>query len=425
MSEAIEIALTHNLDIQAEKENINLRVATSLTEKSRFDSTLQINTSLKKFIPSQDVFAIGVEWTKPLKWGGETGIVLQQLRTDTTFQAVNSTDQGDLLFKIRQPLLKGFGRAIKQTPLKIAKTEIEISHQVFLSRVTETLLNVITLYWELVFQENNFLVKQSSLKLAHQLLELNRTKVELGLLAPIEILVAESSIALREEAVLIAQKGREDTEDQLKQLLNREETLLPSDLPIEEEARFNLNDLLLLAKQNRPEIEAARLQIQNRLLSMQAADNQIRPSLDFLGTVGSNESWEAGFLFTYPIENRAAAAGLAIETAQQKKMQLAKEKLLSQVTLEVMEGERRTRTDFERVTTTRRALALARKQYIAAEERFRLGLLASHDLIEFQNEVATASINAIRAIVDYNVALAKLDRVTGRLLSKYKIESTD
>ncbi len=66
------------------------------------------------------------------------------------------------------------------------------------------------------------------------------------------------------------------------------------------------------------------------------------------------------------------------------------------------------KTDFERIRATQRALELAKKQLLAGEERFQLGLISSHDIITFQNDVAIASVNALRALIDYNKSRANL-----------------
>jgi outer membrane protein TolC len=462
--DAIQIALTHNPDIQLEKETISLREAALLRESARFNSTLQGRANQQRLARSstsrletglpiatilkQDDLDLSLEWKRPFIWGGEYSLGLRELRTDATFQAENPTYRSDLFLKITQPLLKGFGKTIRQGPLTIAKTEVDVAHHLLRARVTDILLKVMTLYWELFFQRENLLIQQDSLERANQLLSLNQAKVDLGLLAPIEILVAKSSIASREEAVLVAQKGMEDADDQLKQLLHQDETpgsglLFPTDTPTGAAVDFNAKDLLPLVLQKRPEIEAARLQAQNKGLSVQVAENQLRPSLDLVGAIGPSGTgqtlsrsldplfssgdfyrWEAGLLLTYPIGNGAAVASLAMEKAEHRIREIERDRWIGQVALEVREGDRRVRTDFKRVQTAQHAQALAHKQYAAQEERFRLGFLASHDLIEFQNEVAASSVNAVRAITDYNIALARLDRATGMLLQNYQISIT-
>jgi outer membrane protein TolC len=462
--EAIHIALQHNPDIQIEQHNIALREAGVQIEAAQFDPAFRINANLQRSIresaslietgaTGENLFAqkdvqIGIGWNRPLRWGGKTELTLTEQKTDASFQTTNPTYQADLAVKWTQPLLQGFGEEIKQGPLIIAKRQLDISSLTFQTRVMDIALKIVSLYWELIFQTDNLVVSRDSLNLAQQLLTFNQTKVGLGLLAPIEILVAESSVASREEAVIVSEKGVRDVEDQLGNLIGLwsgsrpfSGRIRPTDHPVEEAILEDPNDLLKSALKNRAEIAAAEYTIENGATSVKMAENQLRPSLDFIGVLGpsgiggqSSDSfeqlasrdfyrWEAGLLLTVPIGYKSANAAVQKEKAAQQKSRIERERLISQIELDVREGDRRVKSDFERIKATRRALELSKKQLLAGEERFRLGLLSSHDLIDFQNDVTVAEGRALRAIIDYNKSLANLYRVNGTLLEKYKVET--
>jgi len=460
LSKAIDIALENNLMLRAEKEKVHLLKAAESIEAAQFDSTLLVNAKTKQqsrgitslletgFTAQQQIeqeeISFGLGWKKPMRWGGEYGLTLRPIRTDSTFQATHPTYQGDLFFSVNQPLLRGFGQT-KQGRLKIAHTEVAISHQMFYARVAEMIQKIIFHYWELVFERENLTAQQASLERANTLLELNKTKVKLGLLAPIEILVAEVSVAKREESVIVAKKKMHDIEGELLSLLGGENAesrfpggILPTDRPVDREIHFDQNDLFERAK-GRPDIQAQALRIQTAALSFAIAKNQTRPTLDFIGVIGQNgvgqrltESfdqltsgdfylWEAGLVFEYPLGNKAAHAALEKEKAAGNQVKIEVLQLIQQVRLDLSEGVRRIEADYQRILATRRALELAKKQHLAGEERFRLGLLAGHDLVAFQNEVVEAEVKALRAITDYNQSLANLDHVTGTLLDQYKV----
>ncbi len=396
-------------------------------EAAQFDPLLSLNIRERKFLDQHDIQA-GIGWETPLRWGGTTNLALSYLRTNDTLQ---QTDDGeDIALKWTQPLLKGLGRQIKQGPLVIAKKQLEISELTFASRVMDILLKTVSSYWELIFQTENLLVQQNSLNLAQQLLTVNQTKVRLGLLAPIEILIAESSVASREEAVIIAEKGLRDLEDQIGNLIGLWgdsvpflERIHPTDRPLSDEMLYDPNDLLARAFKNRPEILAANHQIENGITLIEIAENKRRPSLDFVGEISNNlDEWDAGLFLTVPIGNQAAIAVVQKEKAAQQKLQIEKQKLTAQIELEVREGGRRVTSDFERIKATSRALTLTKKQLSAGEERFHLGFLSSHDLLGFQNDVTIAEGHALRAIIDYNKSLANLYRVTGTLLEKHNVQ---
>jgi len=458
LSEAVQIGLQNNSELQIEQENIVLRDAAVQIEDALFDLSFRMSADLKKSVRGSTSFAetgltganffeqkevqIGLGWAKLLRWGGTTDLTLTQQKTDASFQSTNPTFQTDLAVKWTQPLLRGFGKKIKQGPLVIAQKQHDISLLTFQSRVMDIVLKIVSLYWELIFQTENLVVQQDSLNLAKQLLELNQTKVTLGLLAPIENLVSESAIASREEAVIIAGKGVDDVEDQIENLMGLSGRILPTDRPVSDEIQQDLNDLLKSALRNRPEIAVAGGSIENSNVSVEIAESQLRPSLDFVGIIGPSGigehgsdafdqlgsggfyRWSAGLLFAVPIGNKAAAAVIRKEKSGRKKLQIEKERLIAQIQLDVREGERRVKSDFERIKATSRALALSKKQLAAGAERFHLGLLSNHDLIAFQNDVAVAEVHALRAIIDYNKSLANLYKVTGTLFEKYQIKTS-
>ncbi|HLG21841.1 MAG TPA: TolC family protein [Candidatus Manganitrophaceae bacterium] len=462
---AIRIALQNNVDARVETENVSLREALIGQEIGQFDPTLRLEarsdrsvrgstslvetgfTAASRFEQENQRIDAGLQ--QRFRWGGNYDLSLGQVRSSATLQEINPTLRGTALLTFTQPLLRGFGREAAEGPLRIARSDYAISQSAFKSAVMAVILEVSQTYWDLVFHRENVKIQRQTLQAAQQLLEVNRAKVGLGLLAPIEILVAESGVASREEGVVIAEKGVRDTEDQLRRLLNFPEQsateapeILPVDPPEENEKTFDEKTLLETALNRRPEIEQNRLQLENRALAIRIAQNQLFPSLDLVGSVGRNGlggnysdeidqlrsgdfyQWEAGLVLTFPLGNRAAKAALQKEQAEWNRAALAREKVRQQVALETKEGLRRVRTDFQRIATTRRARALAEKKLSAGNERFNLGLISSHDLLEFQNESADARGKELKAVTDYNKSLANLEKVTGLLSDRYPISAT-
>lgn len=463
LSDAITIALENNVDIRIEKENIRIRASNIIFEEAQFDPALRLDASSGKTIRStassietafntnkieQEDQRFGAGLKQRLRWGGDLDLTLRQFRSTATLQDLDPTLRGETVLTFTQPLLQGFGRQVVQGALRIAKTDVGISEAAFRSKVLSIILDISHAYWDLVFQRENLLVKQQALQSARQLLEANRAKVELGLLAPIETLVAESGAASREESVVIAEKEVKDKEDELRLLLNLPEqsmahppTLLPTDAPIQTIRKFVQEKVLDRALSQRPEIEQSRLNLLNRELSVQIAKNQLSPSLDFVGSVGlsglggkySEEyaqlrsrkfyQWEAGVVLQFPLGNRAAQANLQREKAERNKVLLTQAKVVQDITLEAKRVLRQVETGFKRIETARRARRLAEKQLSAGNERFSLGLISSNDLLEFQDELSDARGKELKAIVDYNKSLAQMERVTGSLFERYGIEA--
>jgi outer membrane protein TolC len=464
LAEAINIALENNVDLRVERENIRLQRSAILFERGQFDPTLHLDARVDKTVREstsiietgfvrtdqidQENQRLSLGFNQRFGWGGDYDITFSQTRSSATLQEINPTFRGEPVLTFTQPLLRGFGREVTQGPLRIAQTRLQISQSVFRSQLMAIILEIGDVYWDLVFQRENLNVQQQSLRAAEQLLELNRNKVELGLLAPIEILVAEAGVASRVEGVVVAEKAIQDTEDRLRRLLNLPEQsisapppLLPTDAPIDTRKEWDETTLLATALRERPEMEQRQMELRNRALSIRIAENQLYPSLDLVGSVGLNgiggsysteldqiESgdfyhWEAGVILSFPLGNRSARANVQREKSQWNQAALDRERTIQQITLETKEGLRRVETDYRRIESNRRARILAERQLMAGNERAALGLISSHDLLEFQTELADARGREIRAITDYNKSLINLDRVTGLLLERFNIKT--
>ncbi|VAX28919.1 hypothetical protein MNBD_NITROSPIRAE01-1633 [hydrothermal vent metagenome] len=464
LAQAVKTALINNIDIQVEREKVRLQTTTFNWEAAQFDPTLSLElhsnrtirssrslietgpSGTNRIIQESQRFNTGIQ--QRFRTGGSADLNFRQFRSSASFQSVNPTFNGDLVFSFTQPLLKDFGSEMTEGPLRLANTNIAISQAVFESEISRLIRNVSNAYWDLVFQIENLQVQQQTLESTKQLLISGQTKVDLGLLPPIEILVAKAAVASREEAVFIAKKGVEDTEDELRILLNLPEQnmtspppIQPTDRPQEKARNTEASLLLRTALTERPEIAENHLLLQNQRLSTKIAKNRLSPSLDFIGslglsglgkdfpdeteqlTSGSFNQWEAGLILSFPIGNHAARADLQREHIKLKQAMFDQKKRIQEITRETKEGLRRVKTDLQRIKATKRAQLLAKEKLSAGNERFKLGLLSSHDLLEFQDDLADAKGNALKATIDYNKSLANLSHVTGTLGEKYQIET--
>ncbi|MFQ5580912.1 MAG: TolC family protein [Nitrospiria bacterium] len=463
LSDAVAIALENNVALMIERENIRLHASNIMFEDAQFDPALRLSISSEKNIRGtassvETAFntrkiilstqRLGTGINQRLRWGGDLDLSLLQSRSSGTLQDLEQVLRGETILTLSQPLLQGFGRRIVQGPLRIAKTEAGISEADFRSKVSSLILDISHAYWDLVFQRKNLLVKQQSLQSARQLLDTNRAKVKLGLMAPIEILVAESGAASREEAVLIAKEELEDKEDELRLLLNLKEqsmshppTLLPTDAPIQTKKAFTTKKVLESALSHRPEIEENLLKLQNSELRLELAEDQLSPALDFVGKLGLNGlggkysdevdqlrsmdffRWEAGIVLRFPLGNRVAEARRQREKSERNKARLVQTQVIQEVILETKKALRQVMTGFKRIETAQRARHLSEKKLSAGQERFSLGLINSNDLLKFQDELADTRGKELKAVIDYNKSLTHLERVTGTLIEKFGIET--
>jgi outer membrane protein TolC len=292
-----------------------------------------------------------------------------------------------------------------------------------------------------VFRIEDLGVRREALTLAENFLAENKLRVELGTLAPVELVQSETQVKQREGDVITAEAAVREAEDVLKQTLNIPESLgtwrirlRPTDTPpfvpivdpsIEEKVAFAL--------QHRPDVVQAQLRIASQEIARNTARNQRLPQVDLGGTasvsgfsgdldtaateIGNADgyNWSFSLTFSYPLSNRAANNALQQQNLLLKQALIDQRKVQQTVSREIFQTVRNLETASKSVEVRRAATVLARTQLEAEQEKFRLGLSTSFNVLQFQNQLTSARSDEIRALSDYNVALGQLDQVTGKL----------
>jgi outer membrane protein len=198
-----------------------------------------------------------------------------------------------LTLGFNQKLLNGFGYRANAKFIRIAKNDVAQADSVFRQQVMTTIANVLNLYNDLLYYRENVRVAEHALAYAQKLLSDNKRQVEIGTLAPIEVVRAESEVAARQQDLIVAQTNYLEQQEKLKTALSKHvdpelaaaqidatDSLpdpTPGDIP-------SLADALKEAEASRPEITQAELNIRNQQITIQAARNALLPSLDVFAT---------------------------------------------------------------------------------------------------------------------------------------------
>jgi outer membrane protein TolC len=465
--DAIRLTVQYNLDI--DRERVGPQIAHTDVEKARagYDPALGVNASIAntKFLPEREFlnaagvfvpqrpFSANAELTPLLKQkiitGG--GYEIRFVNTWEDVFPVTSGTQTRLIadprfetaieLTLQQPLLKNFGIAVNMAPIRQAQYAEQFAEQRLLQTILNAVLDVQRSYWDLVFRIADLGAKQESQKLAEDFLAENKIRVELGTLAPIELVQAETRVKTRQGDVIVAESAVREAEDRLKEVINLPETLgtwlvriRPTDSPpFMPLAPLSLDEQVDAALKNRPDVIQAQLDIASRQLDRDVARNQLLPQLDLQATVGVRSfsakaedslshlteaegyEWAVGLRFQYPLGNRFARNELQRRNLELERALVDQRKLTRTVVRELRRAVRDIETSVKRVEVTRAATVLAQTQLEAEQEKFRLGLSTSFVVLDFQEDLTVARSEETRAVSEYNVALAQLDQLTGTL----------
>jgi outer membrane protein TolC len=331
----------------------------------------------------------------------------------------------------------------------------------------DTIYSAEEAYWNLVYAIENYKVKQQSLQLARDLLVKNQKEVEVGKLAPIEILNAEAVVASREADILQAEALIRRGEDLLKNIINLSEEedmkvtkIVPSDKPEFIQREISLDTALEEALERRPDLRMKKKDIETKELSLGVAKNQMLPGLNltlsywspgvsgdrniypegnpFGDPIGVEEgsawdsvgdafkllysNWSVGLTLSLPLSNFTTKADYVMARMELEKGELELKDIEKQLFLEVKNAVRDIETNAKRVQAYRVARELAEKRLEAEVKKLNVGLSTNYFVLQYQEELANARSMELTSMVDYNLAWARLERTVGRSLEKRNIK---
>ncbi len=387
----------------------------------------------------------------------------------------NPTTSSNLDLSVTQHLLQGFGMAINNRNIRIATNNLKVADYVFQQQVMNTANNVVNLYWNLVSYVENVKVAQQSLAYAQKLYDDNRKQVDIGTLAPIEIVRAEAQVATSEQALILAQTNVLQQETILKNALSRNGAsnpiladvhIIPTDHVVipEKEPIQPIQDLYARALDRRPDLSQARVQIDNSNINLKGTRNAMLPSLDLIGDVRNSgltgtinttpnpsnglvpnhvidpiflggygnlltqifarnfPNYSIGFQLNVPLRNRAAQANYATASVQLRQNELQLQKTINQIRVDVQNAliaVQQARVGYDAAVRTR---VLQERTLDAEQKKFALGNSTPFFIIQAQQALAAAQQAEVQALINYALARAQMDQVTGDTLDRYNIQ---
>ncbi|MCB9378774.1 MAG: TolC family protein [Holophagales bacterium] len=400
--------------------------------------------------------------------GGIASLSWQNNRfeTNSQFSILNPSFSSGLDFTLEQPLLRGFGRRTTEYSIEIAKNSDQISRELFTQQVIETVRQVQSNYWLLVGTRYALRVAEESLSLAEELHANNKTRVDVGTLAPLELVQSEAGIASRQEEIIRARAAIGDAEDALRTLLNLpsgelwSKPLIPESAEEVEPESVDLEAALASALENRSEIAAQQMAIQGLQIDSTFYRQETKPRLDLRATYGFNgvggdvlirdqdgnvvdvigggwddalkqitdtdfPGWTVGLQFTYPIQNRQAKARAAIADVQLDRGRLDLENLEQQISTEVRTTVRALNTTRQQIESARVSVKLEERNLDAERKKYENGLSTSFQILQVQEDLTSARYRLVAAATSYRRAQVDYQRAIGQLLGRAGIRVTD
>jgi outer membrane protein len=427
----------------------------------------------------------GFQWGSNISVGFNNTHITSNNPTNTYTPFLSS----NLQFRWTQHLLQGFGFAPNRRFIQIAKTNREISDVVFRLQVITTVDQIENMYWDLVNAYENVRVQQDALGLANKTLSDNKKQVEIGTLAPIEVVRAESTVATNQQALTVAQTNLELQQLLMKNALSRtlvdpalaDAEVIPTDTMLlpESEPVIPTQDLVDSALSRRAELAEARMSLHNTATSNKAVRNNLLPSLDLFAYYGgsgiggnvnpilsacqpgqnpisdfcfdpnraappfrstnnvgygntlsqlvnsSSPDKGLGVTLSIPIRNRAAQALQIRSELEYRQAQMRLQQIENQIRIEVRNAQFAVQQNRAGVSAAQAAVDLAQQSLEAEQKKYALGASTTTLVLQQSSALTQSRSNLVGARAAYEKARVELDRATGQLLEHNGIDLSD
>ena len=481
LEDCIVKAMRNNLSVAVEILNPEMADISISLAKERFMPDLSFgynrqntNSPSISFIEGDETitsnyYDYSARLSQIIPTGGSFSIALSSYKIESNqkFQTVNPRFGSTLTFYFTQPLLKNLGTKINRNEIILARNNKDISDNQFKTMLMDTIYEVESAFWNLAHSIEDLKAKRQSLELARDLLEKNKREVEVGTLAPIEILSAESEVATREADILQAEAMIKNNEDRLKTVINlaaeggnADIEIVPVGKPDFTLREVSFEEALATALETRPDLQVIEVDIKNKEINLSYAKNQLLPDLSFSASywspgVSGNQiiydpfdpfgppvmvipggpssalkdalglkftNWSVGLNLNIPLNTVFSRAQHAQAKVDLKQTSLRLKEQEQQVIMEIRNAVRTVQTNFKRVQAYRAARELAERKLEAEEKKLKVGLTTNYVVLQYQRDLADARSFELRAMIDYVLSSAQLDRAMGTSLEKKNIQ---
>ncbi len=370
---------------------------------------------------------------------------------DLTGRTLSTRYEPILAFQIKQPLLRDAWQQTNLAGVNIARLNHEIAVLGFRQKAEDVSTEVISAYWRLLQARHDFDILQELLQRTLETLKKVMGRKEIDA-TDVQIKQMEASVKAREAILLQASKRVIDAQDALVRLMADpqmsmldELEIVPVTTPHMAAKDLELSEILGLAMKKNPIMQQARVAIAIADINIRVAKNQEMPRLDLIASSriqgldesrsqaqdrlnnGDYASYAVGLSLEFPLGNRQREAELLRRRLERRKAVSTLQNIADQVAVQAKERIRTVETNHTEIQIQEDAAQAARMHLQALEdsEPVRERLTPEFLLVKLQAQGALADAQRaeIKAIADFNIALAQLAQTMGTVLELHQVSA--
>jgi outer membrane protein len=459
LEQAIQIALDHNLSLEVAKLNPQIQdyalegaravFVPQITASYNYNNSSKPSTNTTEGvltnITTTNQYNSGVSQSLPW-YGGSYAVNFNNSSVNSNNKTLtrNPSYNSSLQFTYTQPLLQGFSTDNNRTNIQTNQIQREITDIQLLTTIENTKATVRSSYWALKAAIEKIEISRRAEALAQQLYDNDKTQVTIGTMAEIDTAQPEAALAQAQGATLAAEIAWQQADLAFKQLLVAgpdddllKKTINPVDIPtVGPEPNLNITGAVQQALVDRTDIQQAVKGLEQTDLSFKLTQNQTRPQLNLLGgftNAGlggptaanlasgygdaftsvvqfSQPTWVIGSTFTYQLgmqANKAALARAQLSYDQQKaNLKVTQLGVVADVTGAGLNVQ----NTYKQYLAGQKARVAQEAATNAEQTKFTVGLSNNFNVVTQQNNLTSARLSELNALINYINAVADYDR---------------
>jgi outer membrane protein len=439
---------------------------------------------------AQNTGTVDFAYQQGFSWGTNVAVGFNNTRVTTNSFTASRAPQinSGFQFKLTQHLLQGFGLAANNRFIRIAKNNRELSDVAFRLQIITSVNQIETMYWDLVYAYENVRVQKESIAFAEKTLSDTKKQVEIGSLAPIEVVRAQSTVAQDQQTLTVALTNLQLQQLLMKNALSRTLSnqmlagaeVIPTstmDLPESEQVQPT-QDLVADALRHRADLVESRIQLNTTEISNKAVRNALLPSLDLFAYYGgaglggsqnplnlcANQTSQqqqfgcasgdpanpiqiaptrslgdtlsqlvnstspdkgVGLQLNIPLRNRAAQAVQIRSELEYQQAQMRLQQIENQISIEVRNAQFGVEQNRASVASAQAAVDYAKQSLDAEQKKYQFGTSTTTLVLQTQSALATSESTLMSAMAAYEKSRVELDRAVGTTLDHLGISIDD
>jgi outer membrane protein len=363
-----------------------------------------------------------------------------------TYGTSPENSAGQIGVSVRQPLLNGFWMDQNRLTISAAKNNLKLSEQGLRSQLISTLTAVENAYYELIYARENVKVQQEALTLAQTQLDQDKQRVQVGSLAPLDVQQDEAQAAQSRANLIAAQNTLSVDQNALKNLITdqyaqwHDAEIQPLATLAAARESFDIQDSWNKGMTLRPDFLQAKLNLEQQGIQLKYDRNQVFPSLDLTASYGYNGAgrefndafgqyatanrpyYSYGAEFSVPLSNAKARNAYQTDKATEHQLLLKLKQLEQNVMVQIDNAVKQAQSAWESAEATRQARTYAEAALDAEQKKYAVGKSTTFTVLQLQKNLTSARSDEIRALANYNQALANLAAAEGSTLQRRQLD---